>query len=195
MSRVSTKRPPVPPALGPGRSNSQDPDLRDPTSQGAAAPEGLTVRISREQRDPEWDRFVAGCPQPHHQQTSLWGEVKACYGWQPFRIVVRRGEEILGGVQVLKRNFDRLGWIWHVARGPALASSNPELAEFVLQQLDRAAAKEKPTYLVVQPPYRGEDTKRNFKHAKRRRIQMPGCGVVEIDLDREWAMFPSSNHR
>ena len=43
---------------------------------------------------------------------------------------------------------------------------------------------------------RGEDTKRNLKHAKRlRRSYVPGCGAAEIDLDRGSAMFPSGNRR
>ena len=45
-------------------------------------------------------------------------------------------------------------------------------------------------------PCRGEDTKRNLKHAKRlRRSYVPGCGAAEIDLDRGSAMFPSGNRR
>jgi hypothetical protein len=43
---------------------------------------------------------------------------------------------------------------------------------------------------------RGKDTIRNLKHAKRlRRGLVPGCGAVEIDLDRGWAMFPNGNRR
>ena len=48
----------------------------------------------------------------------------------------------------------------------------------------------------VQCPFRGEDTKRNFKHAKRlRRSHERGCGAAETVLDRGWAMFPSDNRR
>ena len=42
----------------------------------------------------------------------------------------------------------------------------------------------------------GEDTKRNFKHAKRQqRSHERGCGAAETVLDRGWAMFPSGNRR
>src|ERR1039458_10485493 len=70
-----------------------------PTEAGSFALEGCRVRISREGRDSAWDSFVARCPGGHHEQTSLWGEVKGVYGWQSFRIVVTRENEILGGVR------------------------------------------------------------------------------------------------
>ncbi len=119
------------------------------------ASECLTMRTSREWRDPDWDAFVARCPKGHHEQTSLWGEVKGVYGWQPLRIVVSRENRILGGVQVLTRCFGRWGRIGYVTRGPLAASDNPELIDFILGQLDHAAANENLAYLAVVLPYNG----------------------------------------
>ena len=119
------------------------------------APDGYTVRVSRERRDPEWDSFLARCPGGHHEQTSLWGEVKGCYGWEPFRVVVSRGNQILGGVQVLTRRFGRWLRIGYVMRGPSAVSNNPELIDFILEQLDQVAASEKLAYVIVVPPYNG----------------------------------------
>jgi len=132
------------------------PSRSDATKDGdSLAPEGCSVRMSRESRDPDWDSFLALCPGGHHEQTSLWGEVKGCYGWQPLRVVLSRGKRILGGVQILTRSFGRWGRIGYVMRGPAAVSDDPELIEFILRQLDRAATSEKLAYLVVVPPYNG----------------------------------------
>jgi lipid II:glycine glycyltransferase (peptidoglycan interpeptide bridge formation enzyme) len=126
-----------------------------PTEAGSFALEGCTVRISREGRDPAWDSFVARCSGGHHEQTSLWGEVKGVYGWQSFRIVVTRENEILGGVQVLTRCVGRWGRIGYVSRGPLVASGDPELVHFILGQLDQAAVRERLAYLAVVLPYNG----------------------------------------
>ena len=95
-------------------------------ADNSLASEGYSVRISRERRDPEWDNFLARCPDGHHEQTSLWGEVKGCYGWQPFRVIVSRGNQILGGVQVLTRRFGRRLQIGYVMRGPSAVSNDPD---------------------------------------------------------------------
>jgi peptidoglycan pentaglycine glycine transferase (the first glycine) len=117
--------------------------------------EGFTVRISREWHDPDWDSFLVSCPGGHHEQTSLWAKVKGFYGWQPFRIVVSREKQILGGVQVLTRPFRRWGRIGYVTRGPVVASNDPELIDFVLGQLDHAGVRERLAYLAVVLPYNG----------------------------------------
>jgi lipid II:glycine glycyltransferase (peptidoglycan interpeptide bridge formation enzyme) len=118
--------------------------------------DGLTVRVSREMRDPAWDSFVARCPGGHHEQTSLWGEVKGVYGWQTLRIVVARGEEILGGAQILTRRVGRWGRIGYVSRGPLAAFHHPQLLDFVLVQLHRVASSEGLLYLALVPAYNGQ---------------------------------------
>jgi lipid II:glycine glycyltransferase (peptidoglycan interpeptide bridge formation enzyme) len=119
------------------------------------APDACALRISREGRDPDWDSFLVSCPGGHHEQTSLWAEVKGFYGWQPFRIVVSREKRILGGVQVLTRCFGRWGRIGYVTRGPLVASNDPGLIDFILGQLDHAAKSERLSYLAVVLPYTG----------------------------------------
>jgi lipid II:glycine glycyltransferase (peptidoglycan interpeptide bridge formation enzyme) len=118
--------------------------------------DGWTVRVSRERRDPAWDSFVARCPGGHHEQTSLWGEVKGVYGWQGLRIVVAREDRILGGVQILIRRVGRWGRIGYVSRGPLAVSNHPKLIDFLLAQLHRATSSEGLLYLALVPPYNGQ---------------------------------------
>jgi peptidoglycan pentaglycine glycine transferase (the first glycine) len=117
--------------------------------------ESLSVRISRESHEREWDSFLARCPGGHHEQTSLWGEVKGFYGWRTFRVIVSRANRIVGGVQLLTRTLGRWGRIGYVMRGPSAIAHDPELIELILGQLDHAAVSEKLAYLVVVPPYNG----------------------------------------
>ena len=146
--------------------------------------EAYSVQTSWERCDPEWDSFLARCPDGHHEQTSLWGEVKGCYGWQPFRVVVSKENQILGGVQVLTRRFGRWMRIGYVMRGPAAVSNDPELLDFILEQLDHAAARAKLAYLVVVPPYNGRVfepglVRREFR--KKPKMLPPG-GVMTATL-------------
>jgi peptidoglycan pentaglycine glycine transferase (the first glycine) len=154
------------------------------SNDGGLAPEGCSVRISRERRDPDWDIFLERCPGGHYEQTSLWGEVKSCYGWRPLRIIVRRGERILAGVQVLTTCFGRWGRIGYVMRGPSVISNDPELVGFVLEQLDWAATREKLAYLVVVPPYNGhvwEPGLNRLGFRKKPKLLPPG-GVMTATL-------------
>ena len=78
--------------------------------------------------------------------------------------------------------------------------SSPERQVGILRTIVQPAARWNTTYLQRAVDHlrdqRGEDTKRNLKHAKRlRRSYVPGCGAAEIDLDRGSAMFPSGNRR
>jgi len=123
---------------------------------GSVTPPDVDVRLSRERRDPDWDNFVERCPGGHYEQTSLWGEVKSCYGWRPLRIIVSRGKQILAGVQILTRSLGRWGRIGYVMRGPLASPSDPEQVQLILERLHRAAADERLAYVVVVPPYNGQ---------------------------------------
>lgn len=113
------------------------------------------VRISRDEQDPEWDAFLAGCSRGHHEQTTLWARLKACYGWQAVRAVVRDGGAIVGGAQVLCRPVGALGRIGYVMRGPCLAADDPSAVAITMQQLNHVARSERLDYIVVVPPYDG----------------------------------------
>ena len=52
----------------------------------------------------KWNELIAGLPDPHLLQTYEWGQVKACYGWQPLYLVWERGGQ---GVQVIEK-LDKL---------------------------------------------------------------------------------------
>src|SRR5881396_2115082 len=114
------------------------------------------IRVSRGSADPQWDVFVLSCPDGHHEQTSLWGRVKAAYGWQPVRLVLRSGDQIIGGAQVLTRGVGRLGTVAHVCKGPLVMRSDPHLVARVVDELHRFGRKSRWAYLAVELPSDGE---------------------------------------
>jgi peptidoglycan pentaglycine glycine transferase (the first glycine) len=145
---------------------------------------GYGVRISRECCDPDWDAFLARCAGGHHEQTSLWGQFKSIYGWQPIRILVHKQDQICGGAQVLTRQFGRWGRIGQVSRGPVASSSDPELIDTILRELDHAMGVERLTYLAVVPSYAGA----TFEPALQRLgfwqkpNALPPCGAMTATL-------------
>jgi len=110
------------------------------------------LRISDEHEDPTWDEFVASVPGGHHVQTSLWAKVKACLGWEAFRIIVKQGGQIIGGAQVLLHPYPLVGSAGYVTKGPLLRQQDPELAEYILLQLSKISRNRHVQLLAIQPP-------------------------------------------
>ncbi len=101
---------------------------------------------------PEWDAFLAATPGGHHAQTSIWARVKAVLGWRAIRVVVRDGDRIVGGAQVLMRDLGRLGRVGFCPRGPVLEPRDPQLVALLHRALIELGREERIRYLKVQPP-------------------------------------------
>ncbi|MBN1219970.1 MAG: peptidoglycan bridge formation glycyltransferase FemA/FemB family protein [Anaerolineae bacterium] len=117
----------------------------------------MDVSVSEEGLDPEWDSFLETLSDGLYQQSSLWAKVKAKQGWKHVRLVVKDGIQIVGGVQVLLRSLPLVGAVGYVSKGPVVASDDPMVQEFILDQLDRLARKERIPFLKIQPPYGSDE--------------------------------------
>ena len=117
----------------------------------------LHLAISEAPSDPEWDAFLERTPGGHHVQTSLWAQLKAQLGWQAVRILARKNNEIVGGVQMLIRSYGPLGAVGHVPKGPVVTTGEPGLAQRIVTELQELAKKSGVRYLHVQPPNNGMD--------------------------------------
>jgi lipid II:glycine glycyltransferase (peptidoglycan interpeptide bridge formation enzyme) len=95
---------------------------------------------------------VAAAPGGHHLQTSGWGYVKASAGWQAARILLRRSGELVGGLQLLTREFPVLGRVGYVPRGPILTSQEPALLDAMLAVLWDHARRHRIAVVKIQPP-------------------------------------------
>jgi peptidoglycan pentaglycine glycine transferase (the first glycine) len=111
------------------------------------------TEFSLEKEDPEWDAFVVSCPDPHQEQTSLWGDLQRLSGWTPFRLIVREGSKIVGGVQILERPIKHFGIIGYINRGPLLAMDKPGLKDRLIDTIKKLGKARKMIYLAVVLPY------------------------------------------
>ena len=119
----------------------------------------MSLRLSVETGgdSPLWDTFVGSAAGGHHAQTSLWARVKAVLGWEAHRLVIRDGDTIVGGVQILTRSTGRLGRVGFAPRGPVLASADDRVIELLHTSLLEFGREHRIRYLKVQPPASGLD--------------------------------------
>lgn len=117
----------------------------------------FVTEVSRSLHDPGWDDFLARCHGGHHEQTSLWAQVKAHYNWSPVRYVFFENGKICGGFQILWRSFKYLGKVGYISRGPTVEFEDSSLKRWMALQLVHAAKKERLFYLSVVPGYPDQD--------------------------------------
>jgi lipid II:glycine glycyltransferase (peptidoglycan interpeptide bridge formation enzyme) len=104
-----------------------------------------------------WDEFVASCAGAHYEQTSGWGKVKHLYGWKPAWVWVARDTSILGGAMILTRRIGPLATVGYVSRGPVWSPSDADSIRMALDAVCQLARFMRLAYLVILPPYAGED--------------------------------------
>lgn len=86
----------------------------------------------------EWDRFVASSPEGHHEQTSMYGTLRAEFGFEAERVLVRTAGQVAGGAQVLVQRTP-LGPFARVLRAPLAADACPALLADVVEALEDRA--------------------------------------------------------
>ena len=106
---------------------------------------------STQVRDEAWDQFVISFAEPHHEQTSIWAELKEPFGWISWRILVLSRNQILGGVQILEYRLNRFLRVGYIQRGPLL--SDPDLAPRLFEFLKVCAVRRGIDYLALSLPY------------------------------------------
>ncbi len=123
----------------------------------------------------EWNRMIAGLPDPHLLQTYEWGQVKAKYGWTPLYAVWGKDGEfkvesdpsrlasfhfpvtaaaMILKKQVLSRGFAAKLCVLYAPKGPLLDWSNESLRKRVLDDLQSLAKKQGAIFLKLDPDVR-----------------------------------------
>lgn len=110
----------------------------------------LSIRALCAEESAVWDRFVSGAPDGHLLQSWGWGEFKRAHGWQPVRLVVVRGGEIVAGAQVLLRVLAGLS-IAYVPRGPVAADGRPEEYASLVRAIHGLARSRRCVFLKIEP--------------------------------------------
>ena len=103
--------------------------------------------------DRAWDDFVLAQPDGHHEQTSLWGNVRATLGWTVVRVVMQEGGKIIGGAQMQLQSVGRLGRWAYITFGPVIAGDEPLAESGLLAEMKNFLRDESVIYLLAQLPY------------------------------------------
>lgn len=100
-----------------------------------------------------WDDFVLTLPDAHHEQTSLWGNVRATIGWTVVRVVMVEAGAIIAGAQVQLRSVGRLGHWAYITFGPCVAGGDPLAEEVLMAEIKNFLRQHGVLYLLAQLPY------------------------------------------
>ena len=123
----------------------------DPAPSDAGVALASPASVSDAIDDTPWDDFVASHCDPHPEQASLWAKARTAFGWKPVRLIVRQGDRIVGGAQILERQIGRFTRIGYLARGPLLAD-DMDVDAFVAQLCALCRVRQL-SYLAVSLPY------------------------------------------
>ncbi len=116
-----------------------------------AAP-ATEIVVSSEPVDRAWDDFLAATPGGHHVQTTAWSRLKATLGWRAVRVIAKERGHIVGGVQILVREYGKRFRIGYISKGPLFASTNQTLASALLRAYHDEAQAQRLHCTIVQPP-------------------------------------------
>lgn len=105
--------------------------------------------------DSAWDEFLATSPQGHLLQTSAWARLKAAFGWRGDRVVLKSGNQIVGGAQVLFRPLPIVSplTIAYVPKGPVVDLEDPAATSALMTGLDRLCSARHALLLKVEPDW------------------------------------------
>ena len=120
------------------------------TAPVAVAPPPEIV-ISHRPVDREWDAFLAATPGGHHVQASMWAQLKLALGWSSVRLIAKEAGQIVGGAQVLIREYGTRFNIGYVPKGPIFSSPSLDVVAAFLDALREEVRVHNLQCLIVQP--------------------------------------------
>jgi lipid II:glycine glycyltransferase (peptidoglycan interpeptide bridge formation enzyme) len=134
-----------------------------------------------------WERFLSQCLQAHIEQTTDWAALKQVYGWKPVWFWITRNGKILGGAMIQIRRVKGLADIGYIERGPVWDDSEDDAMGLVMKALSRVVRSMHLAYLVIVPPYSGEQLvplleSLHYRH-KPETIPPTGVGRATLMID------------
>lgn len=141
--------------------------LLNDTFSHAASGQSFRVTSESDPLAPEWDEFLQASPDGHHEQTSLWGQVRTRHGWTVGRVIVREASRnrIVAGAQLMLRRLGRLGRGAYITYGPCVDRGTPGAADAALSGLKRVAKAARINLMVLGLPYEAHDIVPNVERA------------------------------
>jgi lipid II:glycine glycyltransferase (peptidoglycan interpeptide bridge formation enzyme) len=139
-------------------------------------------------RQLEWDSFVAAHPQGHLLQGFAWGKLKENFGWQPVRLALLEADRIQATAQVLFRRLP-LVTLAYVPRGPVVDWNNKVAVKMLLQAIERAGRARRAVFLKIEPnlPHAPalHERLRGLGFRSSRTVQPRSTLVLNLELDED----------
>ncbi len=116
----------------------------------------LTFWLSQSLLDDDWDGFVEGSGFSHFEQTSRWAKAKKSSNWEPYRILLSRDQQIIGGFQILWKQKTKFAKFGLLKKGPIIVDRDPYVIRVIINFLKRTIHN---NFLaaIVQPPDTDEE--------------------------------------
>ncbi len=109
--------------------------------------------ISNDVDSIEWITFLKHISGAHFRQFPAWAKAKVSSGYDARLLLVRCGDELMGGAMVLIKRFTYGCRIGIVSQGPCLKDDSPQLIEFFIAILQRFCRQSNFLYLLFELPY------------------------------------------
>ena len=97
-----------------------------------------------------WDAFIAAHPQGSILQTSLWGQLKASFGWD-WEIVTSSVAPDSGALVLYRSLPLKLGTLAYVPRGPVVDWQDEDAVAAILSAMQKAARRRRAWALWLEP--------------------------------------------
>jgi Acetyltransferase (GNAT) domain len=155
---------------------------------------GRNVRvIAREDPGPDalraWDLLVDRTPGTDVTQFSIWAQLRGRVGFTPLYLLAYQDGELVGGAQILTRQFPLLGAVGYLPYGPLIAPDAPATDDIRGALVDALVvlSRRRLRVLFIQPPEGAEDTsndllRRGFRPSS---VGIAPQGSIRIDLTAE----------
>ncbi len=149
----------------------------------------MEVRIIEESLRGAWDQFVSRSPFSPILQSYEWGELKSRSGWEPIRIALFSGEEIIAGASVLKRKIPYISkCIFYIPRGPVVNFKDKKILQRLVEAIT-SEAKKQGAILIKIDPFVLEEDKEAIEILKslgfiRKQKQIQPRATLHIDLEK-----------
>ena len=101
--------------------------------------------------DVAWDSFVASSPHGHLLQSSLWGKLKARFGWSVERVAILHKNAIIAGAQILFRPLSLGLTLAYIPKGPLVDWDDEKTTSLLLTAARQAAQRRRAFCLKLEP--------------------------------------------
>lgn len=144
------------------------------------------VELAR--RASAWDEFVAVQPGAGFMQSSWWPNIQLDNGWGNYGVVIKDGETVVGGAQVLTKYFAPGKSYYYIPEGPVLPqdeSDGAQVMQAVMDFIDRKRQSEDRaiSHLCIEPRWQQQPNCVSGFRARRRWVEPRTTLYIDLRPD------------